>query len=587
MEPEKTPKKIEVTEAGHTQPSDEEVIEKELGNLAIEGEENAAALKEHHKQGSRFSRFKHWYGSRKKISIPLTLLALTLIIAAIPWARYKSAGAVYKKDFSLTFKDSKANAPVSGVTVTAGNMVGVSDAEGKVTFDSLSVGPHKIKASKKYYQDKELDVLVPIFGRSEAVNVSLVATGRQAKIVITNIISGKALGDVEIEVADSEALTDKNGGATVVLPAGSPSQKATLALDGYNPAEVEIKVDASKIVENKFTLTPKGSIYFMSKRTGKLDVMKVNLDGTEAKVAVAGTGAEKDDSTKLIQSPDGKYAALVTRRNSIDPSPQLYVISASDDKLLMADSGNANFTLLGWAGDRLVYIASHNDLTEAQAGKYKLKSYDASSGKITSLAQSDESDLALGVSHKFDFVRLSGGTVVFARTWYGAEPSLAGKVDSLHSISVNGQNHRQVITSDAAAIYTSYSQRSPVAFYIRQRAVASGQEAFQDFTVGGTAKQANISPTQMYEKDYGYFFSPSGRQTVWSEERDGQMAFLVGDATGSGAKVIATLDEYIAESWFSEDYLLLSKKSSELYIMAARGDKPLKITNYQSTYNFY
>src|SRR5207249_3831416 len=133
---------------------------------------------------------------------------------------------------------------------------------------------------------------------------------------------------------------------------------------------------------------PVGKIYFLSKRTGKLDLMKANLDGTDAKVAVAATGNEQDSQTVLMPSPDWKYIALVTKRSSSDPAPQLYVVSTDDDQPLSADSGNANYSLYGWIGDNLVYTSLRNDLQNWQAGKNKLKSYNAGTGKLTLLDQS-------------------------------------------------------------------------------------------------------------------------------------------------------------------------------------------------------
>jgi hypothetical protein len=36
-------------------------------------------------------------------------------------------------------------------------------------------------------------------------------------------------------------------------------------------------------------------------------------------------------------------------------------------------------------------------------------------------------------------------------------------------------------------------------------------------------------------------------------------------------------------NWYNDQYLLVSKGDSELYIMPATGGTPLKITNYQQT----
>lgn len=553
----------------------------------ISGQPKPEGKKTEQNQLSRAKRLKHWYGSHKKIAIPATFLLLALVIAAIPWSRYQAAGMVYKKDFTLKLTDSTANTPVSGANVSIGSASAITDGDGRATIPGVKVGNHKASITKKYYQDTQVAVLVPILNQKNTPSFKVVATGRQAKVLVTNIISGDKLEGAEIEVAGTQAKTDKDGAATVVLPAGGDKQKAKLKLSGYNPAEVDIEVSSSEIKQNSFKLTPAGRVYFMSKRTGKLDVMKVNLDGSDPKVAVAAAGTEQDDNTRLLQSPDGKFVALVAKRSSAQPTAQLYVLAAEDDKLTSADTGNAEFSLVGWSGSRLVYVATRNDLSASAGGKSKLKSYDANSGRITSLDQTEEGDPAVDAGLRYDFVRLSGDTIVFAKTWYGNTNSLTGKADSFNVIGVGGGNFKNVATYDTTANFMSYAQHSPVSFYIRQSVQGSGEEKYFDYTIGGNPKPASINATQFYGDNYSYYFSPASKQTLWTEVRDGKNTFLVADSSGSGPKVVKSIEEFSPEGWFSEQYLLLSFKNRELYIMSAGGGEVLKITNYQSTYTFY
>ena len=46
---------------------------------------------------------------------------------------------------------------------------------------------------------------------------------------------------------------------------------------------------------------------------------------------------------------------------------------------------------------------------------------------------------------------------------------------------------------------------------------------------------------------------------------------------------VASLSDYKTYGWYSDDYLLVSKNSSELYIMAKTGSKdPIKISDYHN-----
>lgn len=535
---------------------------------------------------SHLQRFKNWYKTDKAKSIPLTILVLILLIAAIPWTRYKAAGLVVKKNFSIVVLDADSHSPVSGAELSEGSLSTQTDGNGKAVLH-LSAGHHTLLISKKYYQDRKADVLVPIFSQKSSPSLALTATGRQVKIVVKNLITQNNLAGVDITVADTSAKTDKNGVAIVVLPAGVSSQKANLSLDGYNDSDVTVKVSDSKVAENDFNLTPSGKIYFLSRRTGRLDLMKANLDGSGAQLAVAGTGNEQDYNTALLPSPDWKYAALVSKRNPTDPTPQLYMISAADDKLLSADSGNATFTLKGWAGDSLIYYVTRGDIQPWQAGKDKLKSYDATSGKTTLLDQTSATgDASASAYEYYALVTVSGNNVVYAKNWtqvyYSSPPGLlVGKQNSLSIIGADGQNHKLVANYDAGS-NVQYAQHSPNAIYIWQQINSS--DKFFDYSFGLAAPRVvNITSDQFYQAYPTYYSSPSGKQTFWAENRDGKNTLFLGDSSGSNPSTVATLSDYSPYGWFSDNYLLVTKGGSELLIMGAKAGQTVKITDYQPT----
>ncbi|MGA3150511.1 MAG: hypothetical protein ABSD10_02790 [Candidatus Saccharimonadales bacterium] len=531
-------------------------------------------------------RFKNWYKSHKKWSIPATIIILLLIIGGVPWTRYQAAGLVLKKSFTIEVSDSTANTPVSGATVSITGVSGTTNGSGKVTLHGVKAGHRSLQITKKYYQSKQVSVLVPILNQKSTPDIPVVATGRQVKIKITNLISGKVLADATIEVADTTSKTGSDGTATIVVPANASSQKATLNLSGYNNASVTLKTSSQKIEENDFKLTPAGKIYFLSKRTGSLDVMKANLDGSDAQTVVAATGNEEAGNTFLLQSPDGQYVALVSKRTTTDAMPQLYVLAAADDKLLQADSGNAIFNMIGWIGDSLIYTVARQDLPDWQQGLNKLKSYDATTGRTTLLDQSAGSDATTNANENYNTVVLSGNDVVYGKTWSSgsSDPTvLNSKQDSLQIISVDGQNHQSVGTYPANDI-VQFVQHSPVGVYIMDESADMTITTYFDYIVGSTPKQVTLSSNQLYASSYTYLFSPSGNQTFWSEPRDGKLAVILGDASGSSPKTILNLSDYSTYGWYTDNYLLVSKGGSELYIMDTHGDTPLKVTDYEPAF---
>jgi hypothetical protein len=64
--------------------------------------------------------------------------------------------------------------------------------------------------------------------------------------------------------------------------------------------------------------------------------------------------------------------------------------------------------------------------------------------------------------------------------------------------------------------------------------------------------------------------------------RDGKNALFIGDTNAGNKKQIASLSEYSPYGWYSDSYVLVSKTSSQLYIMSPTNpnEPPLKITDY-------
>ncbi|HEY5549727.1 MAG TPA: hypothetical protein VIK37_00770 [Candidatus Saccharimonadales bacterium] len=540
---------------------------------------------------SYWRRLRNWYLFNRKWTIPATAVLILLLLVAVPWTRYKAAGIVVKKNFTVEVLDSTSRTPVSDATVRVGSLSSHTDGNGRATL-RLSAGNHAVLISKKYYKERQANVLVPILSQKSTPAIEVEATGRQAKIVVKNLITQKPLGDVDIKVADINAKTDKDGEAVVVLPVGTDEQKATLGLKGYNDSAVTIEVSSLEVIENNFALTPAGKVYFLSKRTGKLDLMKANLDGTEAKVVLAGTGSERDYDTALLPSPNWKYVALVARRSTAYPTPQLYVLSTAEDKLLDVDNGDVDVSLVGWSGDNLIYTISRRDLPEWQTGKDKLKSYDAGSGKSTLLDQiSATGDAAASAYEYYAFTMVSGENVVYSKSWFPSDEAMAdellnAKKSSLSIILSSGQGYKPVATFDARD-NIQYSRHSPSAVYIWQQAGDAAN--FFNYTVGSSApKSIAINEESFYDSYRIFYLSPSGKKSLWAESRDGKYTIFVADANGLNPATIASLTQYNAHSWFNDEYILTTRKDSELHIMNAGGGEPVKITDFQpTTYSGY
>lgn len=533
---------------------------------------------------SRFFQIKTWIVEHKKVSIPIALLCLIIILAAIPWSRYQLAGLIIKKDFQIQVMDQTAGTPVSGAAVASGNVSGQTNGNG-IAVLHLPVGKHQFKVTKKYYITGHVAATVPLFGR-KSTKLELVATGRQVRVTLKDTLSGKALSDVDILVADISARTDVDGKALLVVPAGVSKEQANLSLAGYNDTTATLTISDKNIEDNPLNMTPVGKVYFLSKRTGKLNVMKANLDGTDPEVVVAATGQEQVDSSALSQSPDGRYVALETQRSAADKVPQLYVISTADDRLLTFDSGDFDFSIVGWSGDDLVYRVSNNEAPAWQAGQQKIKSYDASTGKTYIIDSSAGTDPDKSAGESYGEVFLTASKVVFDKSWgSNGSDTLDGRKNTVMIADPTGQNKQTVSNYDASSTNIFMFQYAPNGFYIESDDSGTGDSTYYDYIPGGGLKKINAPTSDQLYNNPAYYFSPPGNQTYWSERRDGKSTLITADAYGSaGSQKILSVG-YEAAGWYTDKYVLATNDDqNELYILSASGGKPVKISDYQSTY---
>lgn len=545
-------------------------------------------------QGNKLRRFLAGYWRRKRWAIPVTLLAIVAILAGVPATRYGLAAYVVSQPVSVTVVDQATKKPVTSADVRLEGRTYKTDKDGKVTINEVKVGNHSLAVSKKYYKDESVQVFVPLTkGVSQQVNMT--ATGRQVPIVVVSKISGKPLENVTLESSGTEVKTDKEGKAVIVLPADKTDLPIKLSNGGFNPLEARVKVTDQVAKENTFALVPSGKVYFLSRQSGKIDVVKTDLDGSNRQVVVQGTGKEEDRNTVLLASRDWKYLALLSRRDS--GLARLYLIDTATDKMSEMDSGNASFTLVGWNDHDFVYRVQRNNIKLWEANHAAFKSYNADKKQLFTIDQS--SALTEGSStyyQQFGNGILVEGKLAYTIAWewqgmYYYERNMAGKNNSLRVASVSSNSKKDVKTWPADQ-YSSYIQSylyAPGEVYLSIWSNAVQKDVFYEYE-DGAVKDADIDSEKFNSPYPTYLESPDGKRTFWSEQRDGRATFFVGDAAGENGKQLAVIDDGQVYGWYSDGYLLVSKKGSELYIMPVDGGTPFKVADYhkpQVTYRGY
>lgn len=532
------------------------------------------------------SRFRRFVGTKKGKTVLILVVILAIIgaLAAIPFTRYKIAGLVLKKSVAVTVVDAKTKKPVTEANVTIDGISAKTDNRGKAALGDVPVGEYTMAVTKKYYQDNRLSYTVPIVNEPAAVSADLTATGRQVVLSVTNVITGQPLSDATVTASDTAATTDDQGAATIVLSADQETVAAVIKRDGYHEKTVELQV-VDEPDANKLVLTPTGSLYYLSKKTGTINVMKANLDGSDEKVVVEGTGKEDDFNTVLIASRDWKYLALLSRRDGGD-SPKVFIVDTASGQMKAADEGNAMFTLIGWTGHHFVYTVERNTANFWDDKRRALKTYDASGAKLTVVDETAGSG-----SGAFDFlyqqllyVRVLGNDVVYAKSWnypFSLEGSAAVSDKKAQLISVKaGTTDKKIIREFEPLLYGNLE----IATYRPNQLYIKWSTSYFSYKDGAVKDLAGISEASFYDStNKNYFVSPGGTKTYWSEIRNGKNVHLFGDQNGDNATEMLASEDYAPYGWYADDYVLLSKGGNQLYI-AGYNEKtlttPIKVTDY-------
>ena len=354
----------------------------------------------------------------------------------------------------------------------------------------------------------------------------------------------------------------------------------------YNNLALQITVNQSATKENTFAITPSGKLYFLSKQTGKIDVVKTDLDGSNRQTVLAGTGQEEETNTVLLASRDWKYLALQSRRES--DKPRLYLIDTLTDKLTEIDSGNATFTPVGWNDHAFIYKVNRGGVLSWQPKAIALKTYNADTLQLgtideTNAEGSSDNDFA---NEQIDNVYILKDAVIYTKSWsanYYSAYRLAGKRSGIYTVKPNG-TARQVLKDFDSGTYTYISALPYKPDEIYFSVNSNNKTDYYEYEEGAVKEDKELN-NESFNKFYAtYLASPSGQSTFWYEPRDGKNTLFTGTTDGSSPKQVASLGEYTPYGWYSDNYLLVSKGGSELFIMPVTGVDTktaiLKVTDY-------
>lgn len=586
----------DISEQKHGEPENlPEVREAGIAEQDEQGDEDEKTSDDQPEKLDKKHRIRRFFTSfwrHKKWTLPLTLLVVLAVLLAIPATRYPILGSFLSNTYSVEVVDSKNGTPVSGATIAIGDTSVLTDTNGHAKIKA-PLGKHNMAISKKYYASSSSHILVGLKKQASAERVKLVATGRQVPMKVIDKLSGKPVKSAEIKVLDTSAKTDESGQAIIVLPTTHVTEKATVTVAGYNQASTAVHITDKVVAGNTISLVPAGRVYFLSNKSGNVDVVSTNFDGTARATITAGIGNE-DASTRLFVSPDRKHLALYAKRDD-SKSAKLYVIDTNSKQVTQMDSELSTFEPIGWVGGDFVYESTSLTLHEWQPRRGALKSFDAAAGRAVTLGQTDaKGKQSAFVRQEFSFIKILGDRVIYGLSWtkggYNSYSyttvDLSKQSNAVISMAADGSDKRTLksmsLTKNDGYTYMYAVQPSPQTLYIQN--VTDAASVFYIYQDGNVTQTNAVNEDSFFKQRPLYLVSPNSKRTFWTETRDGKDVVFVGDANAENSKQVAILDDFAAYGWNTDGYLLVSKDSSQLYILPVSGlqdgRQPMKVSDY-------
>ncbi len=214
--------------------------------------------------------------------------------------------------------------------------------------------------------------------------------------------------------------------------------------------------------------------------------------------------------------------------------------------------------LIGWSGNKLVYVAIIEGVSAGNSQRSKIVSYDLDTKERTELA----------ASNYFNDVKLVGDTVYYAGSSY-AVPRAQVK---LFSIDPDGKNKKTIVDEQVWSI--ARTEYDTLLFNTES-------SAWYEQKIGGEPSKLDAQPAQQESKIYTQ--NSSSSKAVWVDTRDGKGVLLVYDVSLK-KEVVVTVTSGLTDPvyWVSDTHVVYRVATSQEtadYIINLAGGEAKKIAD--------
>ncbi len=503
-----------------------------------------------------------WWHNPKARNSTLAGFGVALIgLLIFPTTRYFIMNSLGVRSSALvTVLDNSTQLPLKNVEVKLANQSGVTDDDGKVKLEHLKLGRTDLVINKRAFAARTERVTIG-WGSNRMGEFPLTAVGAQYSFVVKDWLSGKPIEKAEAQFGLASAFSDKDGKILLTIDTEDVEDDMAVLVGADNYREEQIKLSAETKDAIEVKAVPVRKVVFVSKRSGKYDLYTADADGKNEKKLLGGTGYERDDIA-LVPHPTDEVAALVSTRVNVRDSDG-YLLSTLtlldiNEKTTFGLAQAERIQIIGWVGNRLLYVQVVAGSSAPNPKRLRLMSYDY---KTT-----DKQELA--AANSFNDVILAKGNVYYAPS----NPYQSGTTLGLIKSSADGKNKQNIIGKEVWNIFrTSYDKLD-----------LSIQRDWYEYVLGDSVANKLVgAPADTTSRIYAD--SPDGRHSVRVDKRDGRGVLLLYDTATKEEKALKTQSGLINPvRWLTNNtmiYRVNTDQETADYVINLEGGEARKVVD--------
>lgn len=508
---------------------------------------------------------KEWWQNPKKrwgtIGGAVILLAALLTVPVTRYFMLNSVGV--RSSASVTILDNSTRQPLKNVSVRVAGAEATTDDNGVARLQKVKLGTAQLVVERRAFATIEKKITVGL-GSNPLGELNMTPVGVQYSFNVSDFLSTKSIEKAEAVSGEFSAFSNSEG--VVVLTIDQPGEDVldvTIKATGYRDESLEQNADSKEA--QAVAMVPARKHLFVSKRSGKYDVYKIDVDGKNEQLVLSGTGNERDDMS-LVQHPDKDITALVSSRDSVRNGDgfvlsTLTLIDTSGEEVSTKAIGRSErIQIIGWSGDQLAYVQVAEGASAANPKRHRLITYNYANG--------DSNELA--ATNYFNDVLLVGNDIFYSPSSY------QGGAIGLVKVGVDGKNQKTVFDQEVWNIFrTEYN-----------KLVFSVQNDWYEYNLSDNkVLAASGAPASQISRIY--IDGPEKKRSLWIDQRDGKGTLLAYTLDSKEDRVIKAQSGLAYPTvWVSPStaaYRVVTEAETADYVVSLDGGEARKITNVTNT----